>query len=47
LTSHIEWRVFLFAHTIRVVLYLIAFILVFAADPRGATASLRQADGRA
>ena len=44
MTYHLDWTVFLFAHTISEVLDLLAFILVFAAVTRGVTASLRQAD---
>jgi hypothetical protein len=47
MTYHLDWTVFLFAHTISEVLDLLAFILVFAAVARGVTASMRQADGRA
>ena len=47
MTYHLDWTVFLFAHTISEVLDLLAFILVFAAVTRGVTASLRQADGQA
>jgi hypothetical protein len=47
MTYHLDWTVFLFAHTISEVLDLLAFILVFAAVTRGVAASLRQADGRA
>ena len=31
MTYHLEWTVFLFAHTIAEVLDLVAFVLVFAA----------------
>jgi hypothetical protein len=47
MTYHLDWTVFLFAHTISEVLDLLAFILVFAAVTRGVTATLRRADGRA
>ncbi len=38
LTYHLDWTVFLFAHTISEVLDLFAFILVFAAASRRALA---------
>jgi hypothetical protein len=38
LTYHLDWTVFLFAHTISEVLDLFAFILVFAAASRKALA---------
>ena len=45
MTYHLDWTVFLFAHTISEVLDLLAFILVFVAATRsmlvGATASSR------
>ncbi len=47
MTYHLDWTVFLFAHTISEVLDLLAFILVFAAVTRGVTATLRQAGERA
>ena len=46
MTYHLDWTVFLFAHTISEVLDLLAFILVFVAVTRGATASLRRAEGQ-
>ena len=47
MTYHLDWTVFLFAHTISEVLDLLAFVLVFVAVTRGATARLRTAEGRA
>ena len=47
MTYHLDWTVFLFAHTISEVLDLAAFVFVFVAATRGVTASLRQADGQA
>lgn len=47
MTYHLDWTVFLFAHTISEILDLLAFVLVFAAVTRGATAVLRQAGRRA
>jgi hypothetical protein len=47
MTYHLDWTVFLFAHTISEVLDLAAFILVFAATTRGVTASLHTSGGRA
>ena len=47
MTYHLDWTVFLFAHTISEVLDLAAFILVFAAATRGVTAGLRTSEGRA
>ena len=47
LTYHLDWTVFLFAHTISEVLDLGAFVLVFVAATRGATAALRQGESRA
>jgi hypothetical protein len=45
MTYHLDWTVFLFAHTISEVLDLVAFILVFAAATQralsGATATSR------
>jgi hypothetical protein len=43
MTYHLDWTVFLFAHTISEVLDLVAFILIFAAVSRGATSALRDA----
>jgi hypothetical protein len=47
MTYHLDWTVFLFAHTISEVLDLVAFVLIFAGVTRGVTASLRGAEGRA
>ncbi len=47
MTYHLDWTVFLFAHTVSEVLDLLAFILVFAAATRGVTATLRRSEGRA
>jgi hypothetical protein len=47
MTYHLDWTVFLFAHTISEVLDLLAFILIFAAATRGVTATLRGSEGRA
>ena len=47
LTYHLDVTNFLFAHTISEVLDLGAFILVFVAATRGATAVLRRGEGRA
>src|SRR5687768_14803915 len=41
MTYHLDWTVFLFAHTISEVLDLVAFILVFAAAVKPVTAQLR------
>lgn len=38
MTYHLDWTVFLFAHTVSEVLDLVAFILVFAATSRQALA---------
>ena len=38
MTYHLDWTVFLFAHTISEVLDLVAFVLVFAATTRRALA---------
>ena len=46
MTYHLDWTVFLFAHTISEVLDLAAFVLIFAAVARGVTDSLRRAAGR-
>ena len=46
MTYHLDWTVFLFAHTISEVLDLLAFILIFAAVTRGLPASLRTAESR-
>jgi hypothetical protein len=47
MTYHLDWTVFLFAHTISEVLDLAAFILVFAAVTRGVASTLRSSEGRA
>jgi hypothetical protein len=47
MTYHLDWTVFLFAHTISEVLDLGAFVLIFAGVTRGVTASLRGSEGRA
>jgi hypothetical protein len=47
MTYHLDWTVFLFAHTISEVLDLAAFVLVFAAATRGATEGFRTSEGRA
>jgi hypothetical protein len=39
MTYHLDWTVFLFAHTISEVLDLVAFILVFVAAGRGLAGS--------
>jgi hypothetical protein len=41
MTYHLDWTVFLFAHTIAEVLDLVAFILVFASVGQRAVAGLR------
>lgn len=41
LTYHLDWTVFLFAHTVAEVLDLLAFVLVFTAAVRGGTAMAR------
>jgi len=43
MTYHLDWTVFLFAHTISEVLDLLAFVLVFVAVTRGVPATLRGA----
>ena len=45
LTYHLDWTVFLFAHTISEVLDLLAFILVFVVATRTATAASEQRRG--
>ena len=47
MTYHLDWTVFLFAHTISEVLNLGAFVLIFAGVTRGAAATLRSNEGRA
>jgi hypothetical protein len=43
MTYHLDWTVFLFAHTISEVLNLGAFVLIFAGVTRGTTALVRSA----
>ena len=43
MTYHLDWTVFLFAHTISEVLDLVAFILVFAAAVKPVATQLRGA----
>lgn len=47
MTYHLDWTVFLFAHTISEVLNLAAFVLIFLAATRGATARLGRTEARA
>src|SRR5688500_6821543 len=47
MTYHLDWTVFLFAHTVSEVLDLLAFILVFAAATSGVSARLRSAESQA
>ena len=47
MTYHLDWSVFLFAHTISEVLDLAAFVLVFVAATRGLTDGLRTSEGPA
>lgn len=47
MTYHLDWTVFLFAHTVSEVLDLFAFVVIFVAVTRGLTSSLRGAEGRA
>ena len=44
MTYHLDWTVFLFAHTIAEVLDLVAFILVFVGAVQGAQALARRAN---
>ena len=46
MTYHLDWTVFLFAHTISEVLDLGAFILIFTAVTRGVAATMRGAESR-
>ncbi|HET6381023.1 MAG TPA: hypothetical protein VFH63_08360 [candidate division Zixibacteria bacterium] len=46
MTYHLDWTVFLFAHTVSEVLNVLAFILVFTAATRGVVASLSAAAQR-
>ena len=47
MTYHLDWTVFLFAHTISEVLNLGAFVLIFAGVTRGAAEAFRSNEGRA
>ncbi|HEX2193849.1 MAG TPA: hypothetical protein VHK63_02670 [Candidatus Limnocylindria bacterium] len=47
MTYHLDWTVFLFAHTISEVLDLAAFVLIFAAATRSLTTGFRTSEGRA
>lgn len=47
MTYHLDWTVFLFAHTISEVLNLLGFVLIFTAVTRGVAANLRSSEGRA
>jgi hypothetical protein len=47
MTYHLDWTVFLFAHTISEVLDLVAFVLVFAATVKAAAPALATARERA
>ena len=47
MTYHLDWTVFLFAHTISEVLNLVAFILVFMATVGRTVTSLSGSEGRA
>jgi hypothetical protein len=47
MTYHLDWTVFLFAHTIAEVLDLAAFVLVFAAAVQTARSGRRVASARA
>jgi ABC-type microcin C transport system permease subunit YejB len=47
MTYHLDWTVFLFAHTISEVLSLAAFSLIFAGVSRGFLARLGGAEGQA
>ena len=47
MTYHLDWTIFLFAHTISEVLDLAAFVLIFVAATRGVTATLARSAGRA
>ena len=46
MTYHLDWTVFLFAHTISEVLDLVAFILVFVAAARRAVLAARASGSR-
>ena len=46
MTYHLDWTVFLFAHTFSEVLDLAAFVLIFTAITRNVTANLRGAESR-
>jgi len=47
MTYHLDWSVFLFAHTLSEVLDLAAFVLVFVAATRGLIGGLSTSEGRA
>jgi hypothetical protein len=47
MTYHLDWTVFLFAHTISEVLNLVAFILIFTATVGRSVTSLSGSEGRA
>ena len=47
MTYHLDWTIFLFAHTISEVLDLLAFVLIFTGVTRGVATSLRSAQSRA
>lgn len=47
MTYHLDWTVFLFAHTVSEVLNLGAFTLIFVAVSRGVLAGFRGSEGRA
>ena len=46
MTYHLDWTIFLFAHTISEVLDLLAFVLIFVAVTRGEAAAFRAAEQR-
>jgi len=47
MTYHLDWTVFLFAHTVSEVLMLGSVLLLFAGATRDVTAALRGSEGRA
>ena len=47
MTYHLDWTVFLFAHTISEVLDLLAFCLIFVGLTRGVTRQSAAAESRA
>jgi hypothetical protein len=47
MTYHLDWTVFLFAHTVSEVLMLGAVVLLFVGATRDVTAALRGSEGRA